>query len=688
MARIPTVAAPGQAVGTVKTGFTPQPFQRLNAPIEAFGGGAANTSAQLGQALSTLGADLDAINKQDDKISSLKMQAEIDARTVEYQNQISSVEGQERLDMLSGTHSSQMGGGYSLEQQYQQDLKNIRSSYQFATNTGGEVADIAITASQTKFTKDAFVQGLEARKLVQKQTVAAVIGEATVSAVQGVTDAGVDEAVLKTALGKVTTAVTDPEIGMAEQAGITDPEQIKLLVKEQQALVISKVFDELVSRNNLSAASALIETHTKDKGILAGSSAAATLQAKILPYTEEVKGRTEFSKLVTKLGASGSNPLKVLEAIDAVKDPVKYARLTKQYTSFYKMLSAKRTEAMNGEISRAFAKLAKGEQVKYLDIPTLAQTDPRAAAMFVLGKGGIEERTAANQLQARHKADGGGSYNVNMDSYMSSLSKVNPQGYLDMVKSKDLKGMVSADQLAGYRDKAIDVQKKIDDSTQGAYNIVGQLKTRFRFNDTKAGNLASQKYIQITKVINDTRREIFERTGKSATTSEIDRAVATMLIEFETDRMLGTGLLAGKDLPGIGRTDLGANFSTQLAIDADDVPSDSVRLRKSEDNMYVISAALGVGYDQVKGAMDDEGMSLKELAQKLDVQTPQSLEATQEKREEWQTLSYENGIAFSFMEDAFRDNNTAWTTQNVKTFLRNVKGSVGQATYNKWLETR
>ena len=131
--RITTVAAPGQAVGTVKTGFTPQPFQRLSTSIEMFGGGAANTPAQLGQALSTLGADLDAMNKADDKVSSLKMQAEIDARTADYQKQIKGVEGQERLDMLSGTHSSQMGGGYSLEQQYQQDLKNIRSNYQFAT---------------------------------------------------------------------------------------------------------------------------------------------------------------------------------------------------------------------------------------------------------------------------------------------------------------------------------------------------------------------------------------------------------------------------------------------------------------------------------------------------------------------------------------------------------------------------
>ena len=54
--RIPTVAAPGQAVGTVKTGFTPQPFQRLSTNVDMFGGSAARTLEGISKSLDAVGA--------------------------------------------------------------------------------------------------------------------------------------------------------------------------------------------------------------------------------------------------------------------------------------------------------------------------------------------------------------------------------------------------------------------------------------------------------------------------------------------------------------------------------------------------------------------------------------------------------------------------------------------------------
>lgn len=49
--RIPGIAAPGQQIGSVRTRTTPQPFQRINAPVEAFGIGQAKTLEAISKGL-------------------------------------------------------------------------------------------------------------------------------------------------------------------------------------------------------------------------------------------------------------------------------------------------------------------------------------------------------------------------------------------------------------------------------------------------------------------------------------------------------------------------------------------------------------------------------------------------------------------------------------------------------------
>jgi len=612
--RIPTVAAPGQAVGTVKTGFTPQPFQRLNTSIEMFGGGAANTPAMLGKALSTLGADLDAMNKQDDKIASLKMDAEISKRTAEYQQQLDSVEGQERLDMLAGTHSSQMGGGYSLEQQYQQDLKNIRSNYTFATSTGGEVADIAITTSTTKFSKDAFVKGLEARKLVHKQATAAIVGDATVSAVQGVTDAGVNEAVLKTALGKVATSVTDPDVGMAKQAGITDPKQVALLVKEQQALVISKVFDELISRGNFAKAAELVDTHTKDKGILAGTPTAATLQAKVLPFQEEIRGQSEFSAIVNSLPANYKTA-DLLKAVQAAgkQDVNKIARLNTQLGRHLKIKAAELNAVMDAELRDAFAKEAQGIPTTMRDIPTLITQNPKVAQTFLLQSIDRIASVRKNREETDHVQNGGGLQNDPVDRYMTRLSKKSPEDYIQLVnnsatgpngEARGLGRFVSREQLTAFQAKAIVLEQKLGD-IKSNFSLPTALK-RMGFPKSEVENVIRDHSVAIAEEVVRVRRDIYGRTGKlqgQDVDKAVEQAVANLLISANMDKDFGR-----------------YKYDYQVAIAAGLV-GDNVPLEYSKVNRKVIAIALGATPAEVDAVMvekgmgwSDEGSTLKEIS--------------------------------------------------------------------------
>lgn len=613
MARIPTVAAPGQAVGTVRTGFTPQPFQRLDAPIEVFGGGDANPAASLSKSAAAFGADIDAMNKADDKVSSLKMQAEIDARTAEYQKQIKSVEGQERLNMLSGTHSSQMGGGYSLEQQYQQDLKNIRSNYQFATATGGEVADIAIAASQTNFTKDAFVQGLEARKLVQKQTSAAIVGAATVSAVQGVTDAGVNEEVLKTALGKVATSVTDPDVGMAKQAGITDSKQVALLVKEQQALVISKVFDELISRGNFAKAAELVDTHTKDKGILAGTPTAATLQAKVLPFQEEIRGQADFSKVLAGLSPNYKTA-DLLKAVQAAgkQDVNKIARLTTQLTRHLKVRAAELTSVTDAELQAAFAKEAAGIPITMRDIPNLITQNPKVAQAFLLQSIDRVASVRQNRQEMEHVQNGGGLQNDPVDRYMTRLAKTRPEDYIQLINSsatgpngqaRGVGRFVSREQLTAFQDKATVLEQKLGD-IKSNFSLPTALK-RMGFPGSEVENVMRDHSVAIAEEVVRVRKEVFGRTGKVADNLVIEQAVANLLI---ARKMAETGTLGEY------------KYDYQVAIAAGLV-KDTIPLQDSKVNRRVIATALGAAPAEVDAVMKDkaafwtkEGPTLKAVA--------------------------------------------------------------------------
>ena len=77
MARVPTPVQPGVEVGGVKQGFTATPYQRINAPIEAFGGGQ-NTLTAAAEGLNGfvegLGKIVEEKKKNDENIALLEMQ--------------------------------------------------------------------------------------------------------------------------------------------------------------------------------------------------------------------------------------------------------------------------------------------------------------------------------------------------------------------------------------------------------------------------------------------------------------------------------------------------------------------------------------------------------------------------------------------------------------------------------------
>ena len=87
MARIPTPAQRGQAVGSVQSQFTPTPFQNLNPDADVFGAGQARTMKQVSAGLDALSTGITKQAEEDDTLTLLTTQEQSGAFEIEVVNE-------------------------------------------------------------------------------------------------------------------------------------------------------------------------------------------------------------------------------------------------------------------------------------------------------------------------------------------------------------------------------------------------------------------------------------------------------------------------------------------------------------------------------------------------------------------------------------------------------------------------
>ena len=453
MSRIETVAAPGQAVGTVKTRFTPQPFQRLDPAIEVFGGGAANTPAMLGKSFSALGADLEAMNKADDKLNSLKMEGELLRTKANYNNILDLAQGQDRIDLIKGTSDGDRLPQGTLQERYDNDLAAIRAKYNFITSESTTLADNLVTHNSSVFSTALTAGFVSARTSIAKEITANAIGVAAAGASVAVGSFTQDKRLpklhrtLNSHMSKAASIIEDKDVGVASR-GIRNPDIVKRLKREAESKVLQQAFNELISRGMLVEASDLLDHYTQKGGRLEGAAVAVELRGQLAPFRAEIQGRKEYGNLVSEIKSSTGtipNLSDVAHKIYTVGDPNKRARLKKVLDENLQLRSLRERQAIRGEMDYVATQITAGQAVDKEQIPTLLKTQPLTAVNLLTGqKGQAFQRAVARSEEQQAWQDGGGgtAENSAVEAFMDGLENRDPARFIKLFDEGTFDGFI------------------------------------------------------------------------------------------------------------------------------------------------------------------------------------------------------------------------------------------------------
>ena len=682
MARIPTPVAPGQEVGSVKQQFTATPFQKINAPIEAFGGGDANIAAALAPDVGAFASDLAQINIEDDKSDLAAMDDEISKVNLDYEMRVKNAQGQERLDLIKG--GAGPGGGQTMAEDHLYDVKAVREKYNFRTDSTDKSADIKISSNNTMFRSIVFSEGQVAKKEINKklmfsrvatamQEVVTVASSATATDIKQGTPGNPFNQILKVSLGKAESAVLDKDIGLAKQNGVTDPELKDLMVKAQKAAILDGTANDLISRGKEAEAIALVDKYSD---VLDGTKEGLALQNKVLPFKTAVKAQEEFNQLVTR---TNGDPIKMAQAIEGA-EPQLQQRLQSQFAPYNARITAERNDSMSTEVLAAFNKQASGQNIQYSDIPTIAKYNPKLAYTLVnpTNPTGPLKQRQVKIRESNWTAQNGPDaiYNDGVQIAMENL-KNRPQEYIDMVRSGALQKRSSAEQFSAFKSQADLLQADLmEKATAGKdkFNLKGFLTDkRFKLPSGTADNLISQYGTSILNMVSSTYTEQLGN-GKSPieAAAEAQKAVASMLLTIEIDKTF-------PDLPNF--FGFNQNWDMAVAVNAG-VPDDNIAIEDTDRNMQLLSEVFDITLAEVKAAFK-EGMTISKFATQAEANdlaatpsstksftTPKTIADTLAAREETDNMVFQYGYTPDFIRQEIETAGGAYSPNSVRAFLQ------------------
>jgi hypothetical protein len=644
MARVPVPVAPGQEVGGVQQQFRATPFQNISAPIEAFGGGTSSTLATAAKGLGTLSDDLTAYNKEQDKIQLLKMDAEAKSINAEYASKLKGLEGQVAIDTINGANAKGPGGGNSMAEQHAADLEAIRGKYKFNSEAGTVSAQVTMQNQSTLFKAQSVDKKVSAQKAVNESLMITRIATSGQNAAAAV-GSSLFQSVLTTSLKDAASSITDPDVGLKAQLGMTDPKQIALKVQAAQGTVLDNVTKNMLANGDYAGAVKFIDEHTTGKGILAGTETGTQLQAKVLGFREIVKGQQEFTAVLSKMpkGPTGEPSMAALYnyVYSSDRDPNEQARLQSQLTQYKGIVGARDAEAIDGEMIAVGKAINSNQPVTIDMIPTLWRTNPLAAQSIVGTKSvGLSEALVTAENQGEWIKGGGGNATIpEASTYMTNIATSNPKEFLSLLDKKTFAPYFKKDDYQHFEKQRAAAQKRYDDSrgeTVNVKQVLGDLGFKDTADSKAASKLLTTHADAFTEAINAVRTPILN-AGGTVKPEDIKRAIASVAMKVRTeDRTM---------LP-----DIYDYTASQRVKEIGGDPVDMV-LQNSSRNIPFVAAVLGENVERVKGVMDtldDSERTLSGVAAKLGKPRPKSLTGFDEYEAAVSAMSQSAGYPLGF----------------------------------------
>ena len=308
------------------------PYQSFNTNVDMFGGAEARNTARTAQALGGVAAEFEkAVATQEKRElakAEIAMQQEFASKELEY----SQLKGQDLLDRLD---QDNYFGVDSARQTSANLAASASTNVDVVTGAGNTSLDIARSKYAMQHNMAINKMRIEAQTLADKRTIDSKIAVHHNNVSSAVRSYVVDNnrenflKLLNIELQGIEAAVTDPDIGLAAREGITDPDQIGLIVRSQKAAVYNNAIQQLINDNAFDKAEKLLNEHMQadasgKPGILEGSKEAQQHLATIADYRDLVRTPTEYAGM---LSDAGGDRVKVLQGILAITDPKRKDRL-------------------------------------------------------------------------------------------------------------------------------------------------------------------------------------------------------------------------------------------------------------------------------------------------------------------------------------------------------------------------
>jgi hypothetical protein len=578
MPRVPTTAEQGrQNIGGIGiTTNVSTPFQQFSVPV--LDGGA---TTKLGEAITSSAGDLaktiEASQAKNEKRALLLFQTQVDEVSnkllLDPQVGLGSKSGEDALSLIRGQSGWPTGADpqESLVDTFASKIEGIQSSLGEGLSTSAQTAlKLAGQGVTNRFTATVNKAEIDAQAKVD---LALVTNRISSSAEKAAAAVGQDSRVLASeiasALNSVEAAVRDPDIGLASQNGITNPELIDELVRKQHGLVYKRVIEQMISLGDTAGAMTLLDDQTKEGGSLRGTAEAIALNSSILLTRQSVHGKQIFNIVKTLYPDDISSQLGYILAIPNVNQRALALAEWKANNTIINVVK-------RDQISKETFNLIKfindnpGKSPDARSFPALAQFVP----LLLFGASSkVRGATTAKMLDkatAAHVAAGGSAVgNITVAESMARMAKTNPSAFNKLMENpKNIKLFTTPSQWVQLQAAGIVSQQAQLDATSGAVKYDSVLKALgFKDTSSKYKDLIQNPNLHIA--LNDARQRIFDQTGKKATSDDLTPIIAKFALPVDKSWDINPTLYHLSEYSKAGTVDSKTMLDTPLDLDKD-----------------------------------------------------------------------------------------------------------------------
>ena len=692
MARIPTPAQRGQAVGSVQSQFTPTPFQNLNPDADVFGAGQARVWGQAAKGLGALSADITKEVAADDSTELTKFETEVKTYQLGEDARINSLAGQEQQDAAAAAPTA-----------FKTFLAGARSKYKFQLPDSVSAADNFSALSESRFSANATTAFARGKSVVDKQITAARIATAALNLTANPTQVSAYTDVVR-------STVLDPNIGQAQASGLdpalinysgADPKKLaqkgllENLIAEQEATGLSQTVDAFVARGDYAGAIAFLDSNP---ALGVNTPGRTATEARVATVRQKVVGQQEFSELVRKqaavnaVKAGGREPslAQLQSAIAAESDVNKRARLLTEFSVFSSAKTAVLNEAVRKQGVAFMADLANQvagphSLVKY---PEFFSRFPDTAVDIATGarQRSVAEATAETAEDKAHINSGGGSATLpGLATQISVLFEKDPIEARLLIESGKLKQYLNREDYAAFRQRAETAKTAETAALAKDPNTASSVMRNFLgYSSADAKSFMTSYGTRMNRAVTAVRQAAID-AGRSVNPDDLRKAVATQIVKVRTaDRFdLGTGALDTYDYQAaIEQAKLDEGFDPYGAL-----------LGKGSRNDRAVALLFGKATDEVEAAREalddaDKEYTLNNIAAQFGVKTPPDLREAAAKKVAMDNMAVDAGYPSAFIRYVLRGTNRAETEKdNFAAAIQELQsGSVAGASTKKLLQ--